>query len=50
MTWFKVWINNNFFTYVLLDEHADKAQLEKRFPQFMEKYMGKDMKRFGCSF
>lgn len=48
--WFKVWINNNNFTYVLLDEHTNKAQLEKRFPQFMEKYMGKDMARMGAHF
>lgn len=48
--WFSVWINNNNFTYVLLDDHADKAQLEKRFPQFMQKYMGDDMKRLGAVF
>lgn len=47
---YKVWINNNLFTYVLLNEHANKAQLEKRFPQFMDKYMGKDMARFGVKF
>ena len=48
--WFKVWINNNNFTYVLLDEHANKAQLEKKFPHFMEKYMGNDMARMGARF
>jgi putative ABC transport system permease protein len=48
--WFKVWINNNHFVYVLLDEHTDKAQLEKRFPQFMQKYMGKEMARMGAHF
>jgi len=48
--WFKVWINNNNFTYVLLDEKVNKAQLEKKFPQFMEKYMGKDMARMGAHF
>ena len=47
---FKVWINNNLFTYVLLDEHANKAQLEKRFPHFMDKYMGKDMEKIGTRF
>jgi putative ABC transport system permease protein len=47
---FNVWINNNLFTYVLLDEHADKAKLEKRFPQFMDKYMGKDMEKIGARF
>src|SRR5207249_1746542 len=40
----------NNFTYVLLDEHTNKAQLEKRFPQFMDKYMGKDMARMGAHF
>ena len=48
--WFNVWINNNNFTYVLLDEHANLAQVEKRFPQFMDKYMGDDMKRLGARF
>ena len=48
--WMKVWIDNNLFTYVLLDEHADKAKIEKSFPEFMEKYMGKDMARFGAHF
>ena len=36
--WFKVWINNNNFTYVLLDENTNKAQLEKRFPIHGEIY------------
>ena len=45
--WFKVWDNNNLFTYVLLNEHISKERLEKRFPKFMDKYMGKDMARFG---
>lgn len=49
-SWFNVWINNNFFTYVLLDEHADKEKIESRFPQFMNKYMGKDMARLGFRF
>ncbi|HWB27894.1 MAG TPA: ABC transporter permease [Chitinophagaceae bacterium] len=50
MPFFKVWINNDNFTYVLLDEHANKASLEKRFPQFMQKYMGTDMQRLGSRF
>jgi putative ABC transport system permease protein len=48
--WFNVWINNNNFTYVLLDGHTNKAQLEKRFPQFMDKYMAEDMKKLGARF
>jgi len=45
--WFKVWKDNNGFTYVLLDKNVNKKELEKRFPQFMDKYLGKDMERFG---
>ena len=48
--WFNVWINNNCFTYVLLNDPAYEAQLEKKFPQFMEKYMGKDMAKMGAKF
>ncbi|EOR93500.1 putative ABC transporter permease [Arcticibacter svalbardensis MN12-7] len=48
--WFNEWINNNGFTYVLLDEHVNPADLEKRFPAFMEKYMGKDMARIQAHF
>jgi putative ABC transport system permease protein len=45
--WFNVWINNNNFTYVLLDPNVTKEALEKRFPAFMDKYLAKDMARFG---
>ena len=45
--WFNGWVNNMVFTYVLLDEKASKAQMEKRFPQFMDKYMGEEMKKYG---
>lgn len=48
--WFNVWVNNNNFTYVLLDKGVNKAQLEKQFPYFMEKYMGQDMERTGARF
>lgn len=48
--WFKVWINNSNFTYVLLDDNTTAAQVQKFFPQFMEKYMGEDMKRLGARF
>jgi len=50
MDFFKVWINNNNFTYVLLDDHANKASIESRFPRFMEKYMGADMQKLGFKF
>jgi len=45
--WFKRWMNNGMFVYVQLNEHADRARLERQFPGFMEKYIGKDMARFG---
>jgi len=47
--WFNTWINNNNFTYVLLDEHANEAQIETRFPAFMKKY-GKDIEKYGFHF
>ncbi len=36
----KVWIGNNpTFTYVLLDEHANKINIERRLPAFVQKYI-----------
>ena len=46
----QVWINNSMFIYVLLNPHVSKAQMESKFPKFMDKYMGKDMARFGVKF
>lgn len=43
-------IDNGLYTYVLLDPHTNPAQIEKQFPQFMEKYMGGDMKKYGFKF
>ncbi|MCW3117858.1 MAG: transporter permease, partial [Chitinophagaceae bacterium] len=48
--WFQRWINNNNFTYVLLDEHTSREQLLKSFPKFMDKYMGSDMANYGFHF
>ena len=48
--YYKVWINNGLFTYVLLDPHVNPEQIERRLPQFMNKYMGADMKKFGFKF
>ncbi len=36
----QVWLNNNYFTYILLDEQADPAQLAAKFPGMLEMYMG----------
>ena len=46
----KTWINNGVFTYVLLDEHAGKVNVEKRLPAFWEKYMGTEMRKTGFHF
>ena len=48
--WYNTWINNNHFVYVRLDEHANKAAIEKRLPAFMDKYMAKDMARLSSRF
>jgi putative ABC transport system permease protein len=47
---FDVWINNSYFTYVLLNKASSKEQLEKRFPAFMDKYMGKEFASYGMRF
>lgn len=39
--WFTNFPNNTLFTYIQLKPTADPGQLEKRFPAFMDKYMGK---------
>ena len=44
------WPNNGFFTYILLKDHADVTELEKRLPAFMDKYMGKTMALHGFHF
>jgi putative ABC transport system permease protein len=38
---------NIFNTYVLLKPGTDVASLEKKFPAFIEKYMGKDLRAMG---
>ncbi len=48
--WFHNWINNSMFVYVLLDEKTKKEKVEKSFPQFMQKYMGKNMAKSGMKF
>ena len=41
------WISNSLYTYVLLDPKVDKSQLEDRLDQFMDKYMGAELKKYG---
>lgn len=38
--WYTQWPNNGLFTYVQLNPNVDPTQLEKRFPAFMDKYLG----------
>lgn len=39
--------NNMFFTYLLLAPGANAAKLESKFPAFIDKYAGKDLKAMG---
>jgi putative ABC transport system permease protein len=39
--------NNMFYTYFLLKPGAEAKQLENKFPAFVEKYIGKDLKAMG---
>lgn len=44
------WVNNGMYTYVRLAPQVTEAQVEKQLPQFMEKYMGSDMRKYGFNF
>ncbi|HXR84421.1 MAG TPA: ABC transporter permease [Hanamia sp.] len=46
-TWMTSWINNGVYTYVKLQPHVAKAQVEKQLPAFLEKYMGSDIRKYG---
>jgi len=46
----KEWGPNGDLTYVLLDEHASKKNIERRFPAFLQKYMGTEMQKSGAKF
>jgi len=39
--WFNQWPNNSMFVYLQLNPSVSPQQLSKRFPAFMDKYMGK---------
>ncbi len=43
------WTNNGLYTYVQLNPAVDPAQLEKRFPAFMNKYLGAYYRENGFS-
>lgn len=42
------WSWDGFFTYVLLDEHADVEAVEAKIPALAEKQAGEEMKRFNA--
>jgi putative ABC transport system permease protein len=46
-TWFNDWWNNNFLTYVLIDNPQEAQRLKSRLPAFIDKYLGEDFKRNG---
>ncbi|MCG3118994.1 MAG: hypothetical protein ALAOOOJD_01317 [bacterium] len=45
--WFTDWWNNNFLTYVLIDNPQEAQRVETRLPAFIDKYLGEDFKRNG---
>jgi putative ABC transport system permease protein len=48
--WFSQWLSNNLFTYVRLNKNTGKEQLETRFKDFVQKYMGNDIVTKGYRF
>ena len=44
------WLNNGIYTYVKLKPNVKQVELERQFPQFIEKYMGSDMRKNGLNF
>jgi putative ABC transport system permease protein len=50
MPFFQRWINNNNFTYILLDDHANPAAVQARFPAFMHKYVDPEIEKLGFKF
>ncbi|MDZ7289256.1 MAG: ABC transporter permease [candidate division KSB1 bacterium] len=43
------WLAFDYFTYVLLKENIDYQELEKKFPQFIDRYIGDEIKVQGKS-
>jgi len=41
-----VWVNNNFNTYVLLREHSDAAEFEKKLSMLVDKYVAVQIERY----
>lgn len=42
----KMWLNQNFQTYILLQTKADPVSVEARFPDMIKKYMGSQIEVF----
>ncbi len=42
------WLSHNFYTYLLLDEEKDPAELEAKFPALLEKFAGEEMRKRGA--
>jgi len=42
-----VWINHGLYVYIQTKPNVSPQSLESRFPAFMEKYVGGDMKKYG---
>lgn len=49
-SYFDVWVNNAMYTYVKLNPGITKEQVQRRFPEFMDKYMGETMQKYGFHF
>ncbi len=45
--WIADWWNNNFLTYVQIDNPQEAQRVEARLPAFIDKYLGEDFKRNG---
>ena len=44
------WINNGLYTYLRLAPGVSEKKMESQFPEFMEKYMGQVMEKYGFHF
>lgn len=41
-----VWISNNFYTYILLENKDDAKIIESKFPEIVKKYIGPQVEQF----
>lgn len=47
----QVWLNNNFYTYIVLREDATPEKIESKFPELVKKYVGPEIHQaLGVSF